>query len=51
MDHYLYISRRASIIKYNILFTLEALVNNGKPRVYMENDLSKYYNEKVYSNE
>lgn len=29
LDHYLFISRRASIIKYNILFTLEALVNDG----------------------
>ncbi|CAD8205602.1 unnamed protein product [Paramecium octaurelia] len=51
LDHYLYISRRASIIKYNILFTLEALVNNGQSRFYLENDLSKYYNQKVYSNE
>ncbi|CAK86810.1 unnamed protein product (macronuclear) [Paramecium tetraurelia] len=51
MDHYLFISRRASIIKFNILFTLESLVNNGQSRVYMDNDLNKYYNEKVYSNE
>jgi len=51
MNHYLYIARRASIIKYNILFTLEALVNDGVTCDYMGNDLSTYYNEKVYQNE
>lgn len=51
MNHYLYISRRASIIKYNILFTLEFIVNDGEALTYEGNDLSEYYNELVYENE
>lgn len=45
MNHYLYIARRASIVKYNILFTLEALVNDGTSITYDEINLSDYYNE------
>lgn len=51
LNHYTFICRRASIVKYNILFTLEFLINNGTSLTYKGVDLSQEYNDRVYTNE
>lgn len=48
MTHYQYNVERPSILKYNILFTLEALNNDGDILEYLGIDINDYYNDRVY---